>query len=225
MGYTQYFKPVGKKNPTKAEWRKFLVEVRGIIENCDVPLRLEFDVDDPPRLDDDAIVFNGVGNDGHETFMLERVPSRREGRCLNWFCKTARKPYDAVVVAVLAAAKRRFPWWLSLSSDGDGEQERTYDNPTGLLFPYYDKETWPLVKVKWQGSHFNAQPKEFDFSAAVGNYFAGSRECRSDARMVAFVLRCLADDADLCRWLGFNGYSFDEVSVTITHPGQVPIHY
>lgn len=60
---------------------------------------------------------------GHETFLLERSP-RREG----WeredypygfdFCKTARKPYDQVVTAVLILCERFCPNWRDITSDG-----------------------------------------------------------------------------------------------------------
>lgn len=59
-----------------------------------------------------GVNLNGVGDDSHESFNLE---FGAEGD----FCKTARKPYDVVVVAILTylAAQGVLTW----SSDGDKE--------------------------------------------------------------------------------------------------------
>lgn len=75
-----------------------------------------------PELTEKRICFNGNGPDlDHETF---HIPATREepypGGTLGWqCCKTARKPYDVVVVASLAylAAK----WGFDVSSDGGAE--------------------------------------------------------------------------------------------------------
>jgi hypothetical protein len=64
-----------------------------------------------PLINADEISFNGQGEDGHETFRITRL--KRE--LMDYeaddkadpdaprfdFCKTARKPYDVVVVAIL----------------------------------------------------------------------------------------------------------------------------
>jgi hypothetical protein len=62
---------------------------------------------------DDIIRFNGVGDDGHETFCLTKEASGFE------FCKTAGKPYDILACAILAAAKQHAGDGLNVSSDGD----------------------------------------------------------------------------------------------------------
>ncbi len=48
--------------------------------------------------------------------MLERVPSDDFA-----FCKTARKPYDPVVVSILVAARDIAPDAIRISSDGGDE--------------------------------------------------------------------------------------------------------
>jgi hypothetical protein len=66
----------------------------------------------PPELTLGKIVFNGHGDDGHETFWLDRND-------MEWtFCKTARKPYDVVVTAVLAYLDSIHPAAYVVSSDG-----------------------------------------------------------------------------------------------------------
>ncbi|PWC64028.1 hypothetical protein TSH7_10065 [Azospirillum sp. TSH7] len=51
---------------------------------------------------------------GHESFVLNRTKDRA-------FCKTARKPYDLVVCAVLAVAQMVAPDAISVTSDGDSD--------------------------------------------------------------------------------------------------------
>lgn len=76
-----------------------------------------------PELTKDHISFNGQGPDfDHETFY---IPAKRElpydGASpdrLGWaFCKTARKPYDVVVVACLTFLQSDYGF--EVSSDGD----------------------------------------------------------------------------------------------------------
>lgn len=69
--------------------------------------------------DEDTIWFNGVDEEGHEDFVIcFESPARDEGFS---FCKTAQKPYDAVVVAALIAANICSDGRLVISSDGDLE--------------------------------------------------------------------------------------------------------
>lgn len=72
-----------------------------------------------PKLDNKQIALNGnekspAGDLSHESFILWKNPPKD-----SWdFCKTARKPYDAVVVSILALAKKVAPKAISISSDG-----------------------------------------------------------------------------------------------------------
>lgn len=59
-----------------------------------------------------AICFNGIGEDGHETFGLRNHED-------NGFCKTAQKPYDEVVGAVLLWAKYSHIDYIDVRTDGD----------------------------------------------------------------------------------------------------------
>lgn len=66
----------------------------------------------------DAKHSNNEWNDlGHETFVLSRKGCEE-------FCKTARKPYDIMVQAVLIIAKYYFESNISIGSDGDMEDWR-----------------------------------------------------------------------------------------------------
>lgn len=144
MGYTHYWRQT--RDFTDDEWLKLRQgagQVVSALRNAkalrerdipavpfDIPLAYEDDEPDrPPVVSLDEIRFNGVGEDGHETFYLtRRKPEKREFDRLYEtegafdFCKTARKPYDAAVVAVLTIAHTVAPGVLTLSSDGTPEE-------------------------------------------------------------------------------------------------------
>lgn len=117
MGYTHCW---NEKHVGKERWRKFKGAVQEMIDrhNQELPIDWEYDeADKPPQVDDNCVRFNGRGDDGHETFMIERL-----GRGQFEFCKTARKPYDVYVVACLILLhhyKPQFTW----RSDGDTAEE------------------------------------------------------------------------------------------------------
>ena len=61
-----------------------------------------------------GIELNGKGENAHESFNLrEHFKENKFG-----FCKTAQKPYDAVIVACLAVLKYRLGDAIAVSSDG-----------------------------------------------------------------------------------------------------------
>lgn len=82
---------------------------------------------EPPQVDAERIAFNGWSPDnhdlGHETFTLRReMPELRgfdtHGEYFDC-CKTAFKPYDLLVTAMLIVADNDCPGALRVSSDGD----------------------------------------------------------------------------------------------------------
>ena len=110
MGYTHYWDNPGFTNDEWSEAQKYAKRIVGATY---VPIQFEDDIAAAPQIDNDVIRFNGVGGAAHETFFVEKHPNRGFG-----FCKTAYKPYDEVVVAMLIMLSRvnpRFTW----SSDGD----------------------------------------------------------------------------------------------------------
>lgn len=109
MGYTHYWDNTAF---TRAQWGEALSRAQKIIDASGIPLQYEYNVPTSPLLDSHMIRFNGVGDDGHETFTFVF-----EGSDFG-FCKTARKPYDTVVVAILRMlmdVNPDFKW----SSDGE----------------------------------------------------------------------------------------------------------
>lgn len=121
MGYTHYWSK--KKDISHKAWDKFLVDAQVVIDSSPVVIQYEWDDKYKPLLTSDEIRFNGRGDDGHETFSLKRHFVFRDYRPDADedfdFCKTAQKPYDLVVVAVLALAKHHFGNRLNVSSDGE----------------------------------------------------------------------------------------------------------
>lgn len=132
MGYTHYwYRPVGVHISPKA-WKKICADVEAVLAAAakEVPLAEHYDVPRPPLVNDSEICFNGVGDDGHETFSVTRKcpqqPQHRSKEPMYFeFCKTAYKPYDAVVVSVLAVLRRHLPKW-EFHSDGGVE---VFDSP------------------------------------------------------------------------------------------------
>ena len=148
MGYTHYFKV--KKEISQKKWDGFIEEVKKIYKN--LPEHSEssggYCQDEPlflsgcarfrdPKMDSEMIWVNGSsipskyrtqtehwydqdpGNLDHETFGFDRKPNGDRGG----FCKTARKPYDLFVQAVLILARKHFTKTeFEFSSDGYGEE-------------------------------------------------------------------------------------------------------
>ena len=113
MGYSVYFKQVGA-TPDEGQWWQIQVEADLICEKYKNILCREFDrPNQKPKITESIIVFNGRGNDGHETFVLQR---NMQG--FN-FCKTAEKPYTAAVKEILEEVNKIAPGWLALSADDD----------------------------------------------------------------------------------------------------------
>jgi len=114
MGYTHYW---NKHTFSHEVWAKIKADIQQLIEASTIPLAREYDdAASKPEILDNYIRFNGVGDDGHETFVLEQEIGGFE------FCKTARKQYDELAVACLIIAHHHdnaFTW----SSDGTPEEQ------------------------------------------------------------------------------------------------------
>lgn len=121
MGYTHYW--TWWKDPSDVvlsgavrDMTKIIEETKGILAGPDG--------EGKPITRSHYVSFNGKGEDAYETFEFPGSLERRElwgGKrgALN-FTKTARKPYDKVVVACLLAARAHIPETvLEISSDGN----------------------------------------------------------------------------------------------------------
>lgn len=111
MGYTHYF--TNQKMQDEHLFKEFTANVQKLVDNSPCALRVEFNEPETvPYITDHAVKFNGLGDEGHETFWYTRTDTDFQ------FCKTAYKPYDLIVVAVLALANYYFGDDIRISSDG-----------------------------------------------------------------------------------------------------------
>lgn len=129
MGYTHYY-----YLPESIEQETFdaiVTDIRKVTEASGVPLSGDWERVIPPVLDDDMVLFNGVGDGAHETFYFSQTwtppyPGREPhlddaGRIFH-FCKTAMKFYDIVVTAALIVVKHHLGEKAHIASDGnDGD--------------------------------------------------------------------------------------------------------
>jgi|DEB0MinimDraft_10_1074344.scaffolds.fasta_scaffold05941_2 hypothetical protein len=105
MGYTNYWH---KYNDfTESEWKQIKEEFNYIKEVVGFLIKDEST--------DDIIKFNGIGDNGHEDFYLNReartpFDKTYEGQDVSFdFCKTNEKPYDIVVWHLLTFINRICP--------------------------------------------------------------------------------------------------------------------
>ena len=135
MGYTHYWRQL--RDFTDTEWQELTRLAKLITADGQGILANAFsDKNSKPTIDNEEISFNGIGHDGHETFCITRkkrdlydyekqdsiqdayMHDKSGGGVFN-FCKTAHKPYDKYVVAVLCAIYRVQRDIMNISSDGN----------------------------------------------------------------------------------------------------------
>lgn len=135
MGYTHYFSKVNSTTDEALRFEMFARGARTIIEYA-----IKYDgialagwdgeVEGAWEITDEVVRFNGLGENSHETFSWSADASGFN------FCKTAYKPYDAVVTACLIHLKDIYGEAVSIGSDGDWSEwsdgARLYRNATGL---------------------------------------------------------------------------------------------
>lgn len=115
MGYSHTFKQ--KKHCPPEQWAQITDAFKKLLASALItsPLYIQRENDDAssPEVTENEIIFNGIGNDGHETMFFSRNDPGYG------FCKTANKPYDRVVVALLMLANHYAPYVWEIESDGD----------------------------------------------------------------------------------------------------------
>lgn len=113
MGYTHYCRDVAPF--TEAQWTAFCADCKKLFDSSNVPLANGHGKKgSKPSIAKDHVTFNGVGEDSYETAYVSRGGSAFE------FCKTAHRPYDAVVVEFFKLIRKHNPS-AELSSDGGEE--------------------------------------------------------------------------------------------------------
>ena len=120
MEYSHYWRG---GNFTVDQWERVKNLTRKILAESDADVvGWDRDPTTSPDVTNYCIRLNGRQDEGHETFELHPESTRFA------FCKTARKPYDEVVVAILQGAHEINPQWFNWDSDGDA-----VDHTDGLM--------------------------------------------------------------------------------------------
>lgn len=115
MGYTHYWSLVNWKNKPKDKWEQFVAMAAKAMLDSGIPLADFTGAEGTtPTVSVEEVELNGVGPNSHESFHIIFANDNASD-----FCKTARKPYDKVVTAVLLLAKHYMPDNITLGSDGD----------------------------------------------------------------------------------------------------------
>jgi len=119
MGYTHYWKRSKDLDKTMfIEAKNDCQKICDVLKNqYDIQIQKEYDDSNPPIFNDDIIRFNGIEDDGHETFLITS-----NGNDHFQFCKTAEKPYDLAVQCCLLIFHYYFKSDFTFSSDG-GEED------------------------------------------------------------------------------------------------------
>ena len=112
MGYTHYWDQ--KAEPSYMQWFEIMEHFKHLLLHTSMCIQAESDDPSPFLITNDHIRFNGVGDEGHETFDLSRINVGEFE-----FCKTAYKPYDKFVVFVLILVHNLAPDCYIITSDGD----------------------------------------------------------------------------------------------------------
>lgn len=126
MGYTHSFRfnkisgPKGTADAIEAKYQKALLECQRIVKRFyDENGGISGFTAHTTIGKYGGIEVNGKGDDAHEMFSLREHFRQNLENDFIPFCKTARKPYDTVVVACLALLKYRLGDAITISSDGD----------------------------------------------------------------------------------------------------------
>lgn len=128
MGFTHYW--YINRNGNQEQWTEGILAasriLQAVISEKTVPLANAYGEEGTqPEFGDDGLYFNGVEDDAHESMVLPSVVAqveapdyRKDENPVFNFCKTARKPYDVVVTAVLATLRAYAPDCITVASDG-----------------------------------------------------------------------------------------------------------
>lgn len=134
MGYTHYFERDNDEKGSAEIFGRLALDAKKIIEEAQaqgIVIR-GGDGTGEPVFTEGYFSFNGDADNGndHETFHWSASPEQPDWQADFFaqtdranivfdFCKTARKPYDAVVCAVLIRAKVLYGDLLEVRSDGE----------------------------------------------------------------------------------------------------------
>lgn len=136
MGYTQYY----------TQTRAFTTEEWNLIKSFTEKL-FEYEKDilanglgeegTEPKVNAKFISFNGIGDESYETCYITKTHYKEYN-----FCKTDRKSYDDVVVALLTYINYVAPNALTIGSDGSNEPAM-FIHGTSLVHQITGNDTIP----------------------------------------------------------------------------------
>lgn len=110
MGYTHYWDHRGF---TDEQWQKLVTFTQNLISETEITIvNGHGDLGSSPEINDRRICLNGEGDDSYETFALTKAEQDFE------FCKTQRRPYDEIVVAIMRKAMEINPNFNPRSDGG-----------------------------------------------------------------------------------------------------------
>lgn len=135
MGYTHYWQFKKSNNKRMPELEKALqkaVDEIGLVARTWQKMHPKGSIGDACRLSGytahvkpgqgyRGIKLNGKGDNSHEDFCIREHFRQNLDQGFN-FCKTARKPYDTVIIAALCILKHRLGDAIEVSSDGDAAE-------------------------------------------------------------------------------------------------------
>lgn len=112
MGYTHYFEQ--NRHLTDEEFNNIVLDFLKVVGR---PHGIQIAgwngmPDTKPEVTQTVISFNGLGEDSHETMVLKQVAHGFQ------FCKTAYKPYDRLVTALLIIVNYHADDAFDIGSDG-----------------------------------------------------------------------------------------------------------
>jgi hypothetical protein len=126
MGYTHYYYRTESLDENIFKEASFdCKEICNLIKDeKNINIQYDFDNNKKPVFTKSQVRFNGIDEDGHETFHISPIykssykQTNNQG-LLFQFCKTARKPYDFNVMCCLIIYKHHFGNEFLVYSDGE----------------------------------------------------------------------------------------------------------
>jgi len=145
MGYTHYVKRPVKNAGSAYMFGRLSLDAKTLCDYANangIRIRNGEGLGEPEftegsfSINGDTEAFSEDGRDlAHETFYWAGIPNQSEWRIDDdenfSFCKTAYKPYDAVITAILIRAKVIYGSCVRISSDGDWDSNPNFPDGYG----------------------------------------------------------------------------------------------
>lgn len=179
MGYTHYW--TQKRNFTRKAWAEISDDIATILKDVQhvqgvVLADWNGSAGTQPEFEADQISFNGLGDNSHESFTVDRVRAPKqawEKHSGDGFCKTARKPYDLAVTAVLCYLAT-VAETHDVTSDGHGKNWLEGLAEARRALPRYanvlDIPRGILENDRWIGPWAHLQTEAYSFKFCVDGH-------------------------------------------------------